>query len=527
MVKQALISVSNKDGIIEFSKAITSLGINIISTSGTAKLLKNSGIIVSKIDDYIGCPEIFNKRIKTLHHKIYCGLLARRDSIKDMKFLKKNFINPIDLLVVNLYPFSQIIAKKECKFNNAIENIDIGGLSMLRAAAKNFCNVITIVDPKDYLFVIEEMRKYSGEISYNTKYLLALKVFSYTSYYDHIILNYLFSKKNNKELNSNFFFDNKLHMIYEKHQDLSYGENPHQKAVFYKSINGKHDLFSNYKQLQGKQLSYNNISDSYVAWKCVKSFDMPACVIVKHKSPCGAAISNKIYNAYIDAFKSDSISAFGSIIACNKEINSFIAKDIIKYFIEVLIAPSFSKNAIKVLENKKKLRLLKISCKSLQDNNSFNNLDLKSVNGSILAQSTDLNNDIDLQKNWDIVTKRIPTEKEIIDLVFSWNIVKFIRSNAIIFCKDGKTIGIGAGQTNRIDSVKIAYLKAKSSGALYGSVVASDAFFPFYDSLDIIAKSGATCIIQPGGSIRDNEVINVANNYNISMIFTKKRCISH
>lgn len=523
MIKNALISVSNKVGILEFARMLLTMNIQILSTGGTAKLFIDNNIHVTKIADYIDFPEILDGRVKTLHPKIYAGILARRNFSQDIETLKKYHIISIDIVVVNLYPFQKTIAKQECLLENAIENIDIGGSAILRSSAKNYKNVIVICDPIDYSTVLTNLRD-NGDLQCEQRLLLAKKAFTYTAQYDNAIANYFDSFDSNHKYTTYNTYPKILNLKFKKIQEMRYGENPHQSAAFYRDIKHVENALVNYTKLQGKELSFNNIADTDTALECIKTFDATntiVCIIVKHANPCGAAIGKNALEAYTKAFKTDPVSAFGGIIAFNCELDEETTKIIMQQFVEILIAPEFSTNARKILATKQNIRLLKIiSSKNL------NTYDFKSVNGGLLVQSSDTKNI--LLSETKLVSKKKPTQEQLQNLMFAWRIVKFVKSNAIIFCKNNMVLGIGAGQMNRIDSARIAIIKAKNAGLnLINSVVASDAFFPFRDSLDIIINAGANCIIHPGGSIRDQEVIDAANEHEIVMLLTNIRHFRH
>ncbi|WP_293004651.1 bifunctional phosphoribosylaminoimidazolecarboxamide formyltransferase/IMP cyclohydrolase [Nitrosomonas sp.] len=517
-IKQALISVSDKTGIIELAQKLTYCGIKIISTGGTAKLLNEAGISVHEASDYTGFPEMLDGRIKTLHPKIHAGILARNDLSDHQQALDQASILNIELVIVNLYPFRQTIAKQNSTLIDAIENIDIGGPTMIRAAAKNYQKVTVITDPLDYSSFCTELEVNNKSISLTTRFKLAQKAFAHTASYDSAISNYLTA------LDENFLhkdFPESLNLNFNIVQNLRYGENPHQKAAFYRDSTITSGSLANYQQLQGKELSYNNIADTDAAWECVKAFDKPACVIVKHANPCGIAISESILNAYHLAFATDPVSAFGGIIAFNQVIDKDTAEAILKQFVEVIIAPEISSEAQQLLSQKNNIRVLVVP---LQMKNSI--YDLKRVNGGLLVQTPDTSNIT--ASDLAIVTKVKPTPQQLDDLLFASRAAKFVKSNAIVFCRNGQTIGIGAGQMSRIDSARIASIKARQAGyTLTDSVVASDAFFPFRDGLDVVVQAGATAIIQPGGSIRDDEVIAAADEQGISMIFTSIRHFRH
>ncbi len=518
IIKQALISVSDKTGIIELAQKLTHCDIKIISTGGTARLLSEAGISVHEVSDYTGFPEMLDGRIKTLHPKIHAGILARNDLPDHQQALDQASIPNIELVIVNLYPFKQTIAKQNSTLIDAIENIDIGGPTMIRAAAKNYQKVTVITDPLDYSSLCDELEGNNKSISLATRFKLAQKAFAHTASYDGAIGNYLTA------LDENFLhkdFPESLNLNFNIVQNLRYGENPHQKAAFYRDSTITSGSLANYQQLQGKELSYNNIADTDAAWECVKTFDKPACVIVKHANPCGIAISESILNAYHLAFATDPVSAFGGIIAFNQVIDKNTAEAILKQFVEVIIAPEISSEAQQLLSQKNNIRVLVVP---LQMENSI--YDLKRVNGGLLVQTPDTSNIT--VSDLAIVTKVKPTPQQLDDLLFAWRAAKFVKSNAIVFCRNGQTIGIGAGQMSRIDSARIASIKAQQAGyTLTDSVVASDAFFPFRDGLDVVVQAGATAIIQPGGSIRDDEVIAAADEQGISMIFTSIRHFRH
>ncbi len=521
MIKQALISVSDKSGIVEFAQSLSALGVKILSTGGTAKLLAEAGLPVTEVADYTGFPEMLDGRVKTLHPKVHGGILARRDLPEHMAALETHGIPTIDLLVVNLYPFVATISKDECTLEDAIENIDIGGPTMLRSAAKNHRDVTVIVDPADYAAVLDEMRASGNKVSYKTNFRLATKVFAHTAQYDGAITNYLTSLTEALQHNSRNTYPSTLNLAFTKVQDLRYGENPHQSAAFYRDLSAPAGALAAYRQLQGKELSYNNIADADAAWECVKTFDATACVIIKHANPCGVAIGADPLEAYSKAFQTDPTSAFGGIIAFNREVDEAAAAAVAKQFVEVLIAPSFSEGAKAVFGAKQNVRLLEIPLGSGQ-----NPFDFKRVGGGLLVQSPDAKNVSPREIR--VVTKRHPTPQEMDDLLFAWRVAKFVKSNAIVFCGKGMTLGVGAGQMSRVDSARIASIKAENAGlSLKGSAVASDAFFPFRDGLDVVVAAGATCVIHPGGSVRDDEVIAAADEHNIAMVMTGVRHFRH
>lgn len=521
MIKQALISVSDKSGIVDFARALAALNVAILSTGGTAKLLADAGLKVTEVADYTGFPEMLDGRVKTLHPKVHGGILARRDLPEHVAALEKHGIPAIDLLVVNLYPFVQTISKDECTLEEAIENIDIGGPTMLRSAAKNYRDVTVIVDPADYAAVLDEMRTHGNTVSDDTNFRLATKVFAHTAQYDGAITNYLTSLTGERRHTTRNPWPSVLNLAFDKVQDLRYGENPHQSAAFYRDIVVPDGALANYRQLHGKELSYNNIADSDAAWECVKTFEEPACVIIKHANPCGVAVADHVHEAYAKALQTDPTSAFGGIIAFNREVDEATAQAVAKQFAEVLIAPSFSEKAQAVFATKQNLRLLEIPL-----GKGANAHDFKRVGGGLLVQSRDARNV--RQDELRVVTQRQPMPQEMADLLFAWRVAKFVKSNSIVFCAHGMTLGVGAGQMSRVDSARIASIKAHNAGlTLAGSAAASDAFFPFRDGLDVVVNAGATCVIQPGGSVRDGEVIAAANEHGIAMVFTGVRHFRH
>jgi phosphoribosylaminoimidazolecarboxamide formyltransferase/IMP cyclohydrolase len=527
MIKQALISVSDKTGVVEFARALSAMGVQLLSTGGTAKLLAEQGLPVIEVGTYTGFPEMLDGRVKTLHPKVHGGILARRDFPAHMAALDQHGIPTIDMVVVNLYPFQATVAKNECSLEDAIENIDIGGPTMLRSSAKNHKDVVVICDPADYSVVLNEMKTQQGEVSYDTKFTLAKKVFAHTAQYDGAITNYLTSLGADKAHTTRSEYPQTLNLSFEKVQEMRYGENPHQSASFYRDLQVTDGALANYVQLQGKELSYNNIADADAAWECVKSFDakdLAACVIVKHANPCGVAVAESPLAAYSKAWQTDPTSAFGGIIAFNRELDGAAAEMVAKQFVEVLIAPAFTKEALAIFAAKQNVRVLQISLGSSQA--AVNKHDYKRVGGGLLVQSPDAKNVG--PADFKIVSKRQPTPAELNDLLFAWRVAKYVKSNAIVFCANGMTLGVGAGQMSRVDSARIASIKAKGAGlSLANSVVASDAFFPFRDGLDVVIDAGASCVIQPGGSMRDQEVIDAADERNAVMIFTGIRHFRH
>jgi len=514
MSKRAILSVSDKTGIIEFARELNQLGYEIISTGGTAKAISDAGIKVINVSDITGFPECLNGRVKTLHPNIHAGILAMRDNPEHMAQLKKLHIETIDIVAINLYPFKQTILKDYVTLEEAIENIDIGGPTMLRAAAKNYQDVAVIVDPVDYNTVIEELKQ-TGGISRKTKFKLAYKVFEHTSQYDALIANYLRGQMGEE------FFPQSLTLTFEKVQDMRYGENPHQRAVFYKEIGHNKGCLTSARQLHGKELSYNNINDTNGAIELLKEFDEPTVVAVKHANPCGVGSADSIYEAYIKAYEADPVSIFGGIIAANREIDARTAEEINKIFIEIVIAPSFTDEAMKILTQKKNIRILELP--DISEKLPSGTYDMKKVAGGLLVQ--DINNQLINMDDIKVVTNKRPTEQEMKDLLFAWKVVKHTKSNGIALAKNMQSIGIGPGQTNRITALELAI---KYGGEkVKGSVMASDAFFPFSDCVEAAAASGITAIIQPGGSIRDQESIDACNKYGIAMIFTGIRHFKH
>lgn len=517
-ITRALISVSDKTGVVEFAQALANAGVEILSTGGTAKLLRDSGITCMEVSDYTGFPEMMDGRVKTLHPKIHGGILGRRGT--DDEVMEAHAIGRIDLVAVNLYPFQQTIAKPDCSLEDAIENIDIGGPTMIRAAAKNHKDVAIVVDPTDYTTVIDEMKANNNSVSDATCFRLAVKTFEHTAQYDGAIANYLGTITESGEKET---FPNTINLSFNKAQGMRYGENPHQGAAFYVENNVSEACISTATQLQGKELSFNNIADTDAALECVKQFDeSPACVIVKHANPCGVATADDLLAAYDRAYATDPESAFGGIIAFNQELDASTAQAIIdRQFVEVIIAPSVSADAVEVVKAKQNVRLLSCGQWSAEPNARF---DFKRVNGGLLVQDTDLQ----LLNDMKVVSERQPTEEELRDLLFSWKVSKFVKSNAIVYGKDGMTIGVGAGQMSRVNSARIAAIKAEHAGlTVNGSVMASDAFFPFRDGIDNAAEAGIAAVIQPGGSMRDDEVIAAANEHGMAMVFTGMRHFRH
>ena len=526
-IKRALISVSDKTGIIEFAQALQSRGVEILSTGGTFKLLTNNGIPAVEVSDYTGFPEMMDGRVKTLHPKVHGGILGRRGQDDDV--MAEHGINAIDLVVVNLYPFAATVEREDCDLPLAIENIDIGGPTMVRSAAKNHAHVAIVVNTGDYQSVLDEMDQ--GGLSYKTRFGLALKAFEHTAAYDGMIANYLGTvdqAADELSTDDRKTFPQTFNSQFIKTQDMRYGENPHQNAAFYVEANPQEASIATAKQLQGKELSYNNVADTDAALECVKSFVKPACVIVKHANPCGVAVvpedEGSIRKAYDLAFETDTESAFGGIIAFNRELDADTAQAIVeRQFVEVIIAPSVSDEAAQIVEAKKNVRLLACGEWPAERPQAF---DFKRVNGGLLVQDRD--NGMISADDLKVVTKRAPTEAELNDLIFTWKVAKFVKSNAIVYGKNRQTVGVGAGQMSRVNSARIAAIKAEHAGLqVEGAVMASDAFFPFRDGIDNAAKAGIKAIIQPGGSIRDDEVIAAADEAGIAMVFTGMRHFRH
>jgi phosphoribosylaminoimidazolecarboxamide formyltransferase/IMP cyclohydrolase len=521
----ALISVSDKTGIVELARSLHGLGIKLISTGGTAKLLANEGLPVTEVAEVTAFPEMLDGRVKTLHPKVHGGLLARRDVPEHMAALKEHGIDTIDLLVVNLYPFEATVAKPGCTLEDAIENIDIGGPAMVRSAAKNWKDVGVLTDASQYATVVDEL-KTAGKLSDKTKFALSVAAFNRISNYDAAISDYL---SRIQEDGSHALFSAQANGRFVKLQDLRYGENPHQQAAFYRDLHPAPGSLVTAKQLQGKELSYNNIADADAAWECVKSFDGAACVIVKHANPCGVAVGKDPLEAYSKAFKTDSTSAFGGIIAFNRTLDGAAAQVVSKQFVEVLMAPGFTAEALEVFKAKANVRILEIALPpggKTDWENGRNLMDVKRVGSGLLMQTAD-NKELSLA-DLRVVTKKSPTPEQLEDLLFAWKVAKYVKSNAIVFCKDGMTMGVGAGQMSRLDSARIASIKAQHAGlSLAGTVVASDAFFPFRDGLDVVVDAGASCVIQPGGSMRDQEVIDAADERGVAMVFSGVRHFRH
>ncbi len=524
-IRRALISVSDKTGIVEFAKALADRGVDILSTGGTARLLAEQGISVTEVSDYTGFPEMMDGRVKTLHPKVHGGVLGRRG--QDDEIMAQHGIQPIDMVVVNLYPFAATVAKADCSLADAVENIDIGGPTMVRSAAKNHKDVSIIVNASDYQRVLTEMDNNSGSLTLETRFDLAIAAFEHTAAYDGMIANY-FGKMvpsygENKEGDADSKFPRTFNMQFEKKQDMRYGENSHQSAAFYVESHPEEASVATARQIQGKALSYNNIADTDAALECVKEFSEPACVIVKHANPCGVALGDSILEAYNRAYQTDPTSAFGGIIAFNRELDAATAQAIVeRQFVEVIIAPTVADDAIEVVAAKKNVRLL--VCGQWQDKTT--GYDFKRVNGGLLVQDRDQG--MVSVDDLTVVSKRQPSEAELKDALFCWKVAKYVKSNAIVYAKSDMTIGVGAGQMSRVYSAKIAGIKAADENLkVEGTVMASDAFFPFRDGIDAAAEAGVTCVIQPGGSMRDDEVIAAADEHGMTMIFTGMRHFRH
>ena len=517
----ALLSVSDKTGVLEFARALSALGVKLLSTGGTAKLLADAGLPVTEVADHTGFPEMLDGRVKTLHPAVHGGLLARRDLPEHMAAIKQHGITTIDLLVVNLYPFEATVAKPGCTLADAIENIDIGGPAMVRSAAKNWNDVAVLTDASQYANVLAELQA-AGAVSTATKFALSVAAFNRISNYDAAISDYLSSLQAD---GTRAEFPAQSNPRFVKLQDLRYGENPHQSAAFYRNLHPAPGSLVTATQLQGKELSYNNIADADAAWECVKSFDVPTCVIVKHANPCGVAVGSNPAEAYAKAFKTDPTSAYGGIIAFNCELDGAGAALVAKQFVEVLMAPSFTPEALSFFASKPNTRVLQIALPA-DGERGRNAQDMKRVGSGLLIQSAD-NHEMRLS-DLKVVSAKPPTPEQMNDLLFAWKVAKYVKSNAIVFCGGGMTLGVGAGQMSRVDSARIASIKAANAGlTLQGSAVASDAFFPFRDGLDVVIDAGATCVIQPGGSMRDDEVINAANERGIAMVLTGVRHFRH
>jgi phosphoribosylaminoimidazolecarboxamide formyltransferase/IMP cyclohydrolase len=513
--KRALISVSDKGGVVDFSKGISKLGFEILSTGGTSSHLKKAGFKYIEVSDITGFPEILDGRVKTLHPKIHAGILAKRDDKKHMATLKKHKISSIDMLVCNLYPFQETIKKQNVSLEEVIENIDIGGPTLIRAAAKNYRDVIVVTNKNQYGLVLQSL-KTNGNLSLHEKEKLAIEAYTHTAQYDSIISSYLRNKWTNEIL------PNESSIAIEKIKDMRYGENPHLKGAFYKSLPEiSEPCITNALKVQGKELSYNNILDSDCAIEATKEFSEPTCIIIKHATPCGIASANNLLQAWKDAYATDTYSPFGGIVSFNREVNKEVAEELSNLFLEVVIAPSFDKKSLEIFGKKKNLRLLSVN--NLDKKIDRNGVIFRSIVGGFLSQERDIK--LNSPKIWKIVTKKKPTKAEIVSMEFAVKCVKHIKSNSVVFVKDTHTVGIGGGQTARVDATFIATHKGNEK--IKGSTMASDAFFPFRDAVDVAAEAGVKAIVQPGGSIRDEEVIQAANEHNISMVFTGQRYFKH
>ena len=512
-IKRALISVSNKRGVVDFARGLHEMGVELISTGGTAKALGEAGVPVAEVAAVTKFPEMLDGRVKTLHPVIAAGILARRDKDEHMFQLREYGIDPIDLVVVNLYPFQETIAKPDVSLEEAIENIDIGGPTMIRAAAKNYKGVAVVVEPERYDEILAEMRENGGALSEETRFALAVAAFNHTADYDEAIYEFLAGREGGGG------FPDLLKLVFTKVQDLRYGENPHQRAAFYVQENAPSGVLANAKQLHGKELSYNNILDMDAAWSLVSEFDEPACAIIKHNNPCGVAMAESLAAAYQKAYECDPVSAFGSVIAFNGPVDGEAAERMKELFVEVVVAPGFDEDALAIFTQKKNIRLIDVAAERKVD---FG-VDLRRVNGGLLAQ--DFDTSVETREGSTVPTLVKPTEEQWRDLLFAWKVAKHVKSNTIVYAKSGATVGIGAGQMSRVDA---AFIGAKKAGdRARGSVIASDAFFPFTDALEVAIEAGATAVIQPGGSVNDEEVIKVADDAGIPMVFTGKRHFRH
>jgi phosphoribosylaminoimidazolecarboxamide formyltransferase/IMP cyclohydrolase len=517
-IQRALLSVSDKTGLVDFARALAGAGVELLSTGGTARALRDAGLGVIDVSEYTGFPEMLDGRVKTLHPKVHGGILARRDLAEHVATMEAHGMGYIDLVCVNLYPFVATVSKPHT-LDDAIENIDIGGPAMVRSSAKNYRHVAIVTDPADYPALVTEMQAHGGALTDATRFALAKKAFSHTAEYDGAISNYLTALNDSNEPEA---FGEKLNLQFSRAQTCRYGENPHQAGAFYVEANAAAGTISTARQIQGKELSYNNIADTDAALECVKQFDAaPACVIVKHANPCGVAYGANLLEAYDRAYQTDPESAFGGIIAFNGRLDGATAAAIVeRQFVEVIIAPEVSPEASAAVAAKKNVRLLECGAWT----GSVAQLDMKRVAGGLLVQDADVLLNAELK----VVTQRTPTEKEMDDLLFAWRVAKFVKSNAIVYARDRMTVGVGAGQMSRVNSARIAAIKAEHAGLVVpGSVMASDAFFPFRDGIDQAAAAGIQAVIQPGGSMRDDEVIAAANEHGIAMVFTGTRHFRH
>ncbi|MGE5088301.1 MAG: bifunctional phosphoribosylaminoimidazolecarboxamide formyltransferase/IMP cyclohydrolase [Candidatus Levyibacteriota bacterium] len=521
MVTQALLSVSDKTGILELARGLVAREVRLLSTGGTARMLAAAGVPVTDVGDYTGFPEMLDGRVKTLHPKVHGGILARRDLPQHRDALAQAGIPTIDLVVVNLYPFRETVADPQCSLDDAIENIDIGGPALLRAAAKNWAHVGVVVDPADYAAVLAELTANGGTLSTALRFRLMQRAFAHTAAYDGAIANWISARGPDGGVQG---FPRYFNVAGEKRQEMRYGENPHQRAAMYREPTAAPSDIAAYRQLQGKELSYNNVADADAAWQCVTTFADPTCVIVKHANPCGVAGAAAPIDAYRRAFATDPTSAFGGIIAFNRPVDAATLEAVSAQFVEVLIAPGYTPEALAIAAQKKNVRVLEVALPTPGAPGEA--LDIKRVGGGFLVQTRDAR-DV-LEGDLRVVTRVAPTAAQVADLLFAWRVAWFVKSNAIVYCGDGRTLGIGAGQMSRVDSTRIAAIKAGNAGlSLAGSVVASDAFFPFRDGLDVVADNGAVAVIQPGGSVRDDEVIAAADERGIAMVFTGVRHFRH
>ena len=514
-IQRALLSVSDKTGIVEFARALHSMGVVLLSTGGTARSLREAGIPVTEVSEHTGFPEMLDGRVKTLHPVIHGGLLGRRDHPDHVAAMAEHAIAPIDLIAVNLYPFRETIARPGCTLDDAIENIDIGGPAMVRSAAKNHRHVVVLTDPADYALVLQEMAEQATAVSFATRFRLACKAYAHTAEYDGAIADWLALQAQPDQAP----FPPRLHLHFVKAQPLRYGENPHQQAAFYRDANPAPGTLASWQQHQGKELSYNNIADADAAWECVRGLADTACVIVKHANPCGVALGDTPLDAYQRAFATDPTSAFGGIIAFNRAVDVAAAEAVTGQFAEVVIAPAYTAEALGQFRSKGNVRVLEVALA-----NGANAWEYKRVGGGLLVQSPDVAAAADFR----VVTERTPDEAQLADLRFATHVAQFVKSNAVVFCGGGRTLGVGAGQMSRVDSTRIATRKAQDAGlSLQGSVCASDAFFPFRDGVDVIAAAGAAAIVQPGGSLRDAEVVAAANEHGMAMVLTGVRHFRH
>jgi phosphoribosylaminoimidazolecarboxamide formyltransferase/IMP cyclohydrolase len=518
---QALLSVSDKAGLVDFARALAARGVSLLSTGGTARLLADAGLAVTEVATYTGFPEMLDGRVKTLHPKVHAGILARRDVGAHREALAAHAIPAIDLVVVNLYPFRETVANPACTLDDAIENVDIGGPAMVRAAAKNWRHVGVVVDPRDYAAVVEDLDANGNALSDALRFRLMQQAFAHTAAYDGAVANYVTARERDGSVAG---FPRSFHYDGVLRQAMRYGENPHQQAALYRDADAPASAIASYRQLQGKELSFNNVADADAAWRCVATFREPTCVIVKHANPCGAASASSPLAAYRAALATDPTSAFGGIIAFNRPIDAATLDAVAEQFVEVLVAPAYADDALGAIARRKNVRVLELPLPP--ERADERELDFRRVGGGLLVQTADAATieAADLR----VVTKRAPTPAEIADLLFAWRVARFVKSNAIVFCGDARTLGIGAGQMSRVDSTRIAAIKARHAGlSLARSVVASDAFFPFRDGLDVVADEGARAVIQPGGSVRDEEVIAAANERGVAMVFTGVRHFRH